>query len=102
VQHYHSAMPAAARSGRVCLFVVDSPRHIALRSTTTSSSSSDSDSDSDGQLTEQVVAVPSAATGNESVPIQLAQCWFTGLEAILSNSTRKLLRFEIAKMLIAV
>jgi len=63
---------------------------------------SSSDSDSDGQLTEQVVAVPSAATGNESVPIQLAQCWFTGLEAILSNSTRKLLRFEIAKMLIAV
>jgi len=46
-------------------------------------------------------------TGNESVPIQLAQCWFPGLaisnaknmniffqkytEAILSNSTRKLL-----------
>jgi len=98
VQHYHSAVPAAARSGRVCLFVVDSPRHIALRS----SSSSSSDSDSDGQLTEQVVAIPSAATGNESVPIQLAQCWFTGLQAILSNSTRKLLRFEIAKMLIAV
>ena len=52
------------------------------------------------------------------MPIQLAQCWFPGLaisnviiyiffqiintEAILSNSTRKLLRFEIAKMLIAV
>ena len=70
--------------------------------TPTSSSSSSSSSDSDGQLAEQVVAVPSAATGNESVPIQLAQCWFTGLEAILSNSTRKLLRFEIAKMLIAV
>jgi len=101
VQHHHSAVPAAPRSGRVCLFVVDSPRHIALRSSS-SSSSSDSDSDSDGQLAEQVVAVPSAATGNESVPIQLAQCWFTGLEAILSNSTRKLLRFEIAKMLIAV
>ena len=58
--------------------------------------------------------------GNESVPIQLAQCRFPGLaisndkiliglyfsskntEAILSNSTRKLLWFEIAKMLIAV
>jgi len=55
--------------------------------------------------------------GNESVPIQLAQCWFPGLtisnakiyiffqikytEAILSNSTRKLLWFEISKMLIA-
>jgi len=51
------------------------------------------------------------------VPIQLAQCWFPGLaisnakiyiffqikytEAILSNSTRKLLWFEISKMLIA-
>ena len=48
--------------------------------------------------------------------IQLAQCWFTGLtisivkykyrikytEAILSNSTRKLLWFEITKMQIAV
>jgi len=48
--------------------------------------------------------------GNESVPIQLAQCWFPGLaisnakihiyfsnkytEAILSNNTRKLLWFE--------
>jgi len=57
--------------------------------------------------------------GNESVPIQLAQCWFPGLavsnakkykyifqikytEAILSNSSRKLLWFEITKMLIAV
>jgi len=57
--------------------------------------------------------------GNESVPIQLAQYWFPGLaisnakiyffsnkikytEAILSNSTRKLLWFEISKMLIAV
>jgi len=59
--------------------------------------------------------------GNESVPIPLAQCWFSGLaifnakninrpiffqvkytEAILSNSTRKLLWFEITKMLIAV
>ena len=55
---------------------------------------------------------------NESVPIQLAQCWFRGVpfpmmkykyifqikytEAILSNSTRKLLRFEITRMLIAV
>jgi len=101
VQHYHRAVPAAARTGRVCLFVVDSPRHIALRTSTTTSSSSDS-SDSDGQLAEQVVAVPSAATGNESVPIQLTQCWFRGPEAIVSNSTRKLLRFEIAKMLIAV
>jgi len=57
--------------------------------------------------------------GNESVPIQLAQCRFPGLaisnakiriyffqikytEGILSNSTRKLLWFEITKMLIAV
>ena len=59
----------------------------------------------------------SDGTGNESVPIQLAQCRFPGLaitntktliyffykEAILSNiSTRKLLWFEITKMLIAV
>ena len=52
------------------------------------------------------------------MPIQLAQCWFPGLaisnaeilkifqikstEAILSNSNRKLLWFEISKMLIAV
>jgi len=54
-------------------------------------------------------------TGNECVPIQLAQCWFPGLaisdkyifqikytEAVLSNSTRKLLRFEITNMLIAL
>jgi len=56
--------------------------------------------------------------GNESVPIQLAQCWFPGwpfqtlkckymfqtkcTKAILSNSTRKLLWFEITNMLIAV
>jgi len=56
--------------------------------------------------------------GNESVPIQLAQCWFPGLaifnakykyifqikctKAILSNSTRKLLWFEITEMLTAV
>ena len=58
--------------------------------------------------------------GNESVPIQLAQCRFRGLaissakiliytffqikytKAILSNSTRKLLWFEITRMLIAV
>jgi len=56
--------------------------------------------------------------GNESVPIQLAQCWFRGLaisntkvyiflkniytEAILSNSTRKPLWLEITKMLIAL
>jgi len=55
-----------------------------------------------------------SGTGIESVPIQLAQCWFPGLaisnakiwryfskkytEAILSNSTRKLSRFEITKM----
>jgi len=57
--------------------------------------------------------------GNEGVPIQLAQCWFTVLaisnakilislyffrikytEAILSNRTRKLLPFEITKMLV--
>jgi len=54
-----------------------------------------------------------------TVPVQLAQCRFPGLavssikmsiyffqikymEAILSNSTRKLLSFEITKMLIAV
>jgi len=58
------------------------------------------------------------ATGNESVPIQMAQCRFSGLarsnakiliffqtkhaEAILSNSTRKLLWFEITEMPIAV
>jgi len=58
-------------------------------------------------------------TGNESVPIQLAQRSFPRLaisnakiliyffrkkytEAIFSNSTRKLLWFEITKMLIAV
>ena len=56
---------------------------------------------------------------NESAPIQLAQCWFPELaiynvkiliyifqikytEAILSNSTRKLLRFEITEVPIAV
>ena len=57
--------------------------------------------------------------GNKSVPIQLAQCRFPVgwpfsmlnykyifqiiyTEAILSNSTRKLLWFEITKMLIAI
>ena len=56
--------------------------------------------------------------GNESVPIQLAQCWFPGpaisnakyqyifhikyTEALLSNDTRKLLWFEVTKTLIAV
>jgi len=59
--------------------------------------------------------------GNKCVPIQLAQCRFPGqtffsskiliglyifrikyAEAILSNSTRKLLLFEITKMLIAI
>jgi len=57
--------------------------------------------------------------GNESVSIQLAQCWFPGVavsnakmqiyffrikytEAILSNSTRKLMWFAITKMPIAV
>jgi len=60
----------------------------------------------------------SVAAGNESVPIQLAQCRFTGLaissakiqmhfpikytEVTLLNSTRKLLWFEITKMLTAV
>jgi len=60
----------------------------------------------------------SGAIGTESVPIQLAQCWFPWLaifnaenklifqikcmEAILSNHTRKLLLFEISKVLIAV
>jgi len=55
-------------------------------------------------------------TGNESVPIQLAQCRFWPFpalkykcifqmkyaEAILSNSTRNLSRFEITEMLPAV
>jgi len=57
-------------------------------------------------------------TGNEAVTIQLAQCWFPGLdisnakifihfqikytEEILSNSTRKLLWFKISKMLTAL
>ena len=52
------------------------------------------------------------------MPVQLAQCWFPGwsflmlkykyiyqikyTEAVLSNSNRKLLWFEINKMLIAV
>jgi len=59
--------------------------------------------------------------GNESAPIQLAQCWFPGrnlsnaklglliyffqikyTEAVLSNNIRKLSLFEIIKMLIAV
>jgi len=55
--------------------------------------------------------------GNKSVPIQFAHGWFDRLaffdakniniffrkntEAILPNSTRKLLRFEISEMLIA-
>jgi len=60
-----------------------------------------------------------SVTGNESVPMQLAQCRFHGLvisnaeiliyfsnriytEATLSNSTRKLLWFEISKTPIAV
>ena len=58
------------------------------------------------------------STGNESIAIQLALCSFPGwpfpmlkywhifqikyMEAILSNSTQKLLWFEITKMLIAV
>jgi len=65
---------------------------------------------------------PGGVIGDESVPIQLARCWFPGnlfpvpfpmlkykyifqikyTEAILSNSTRQLLWFEISKMLIAV
>jgi len=52
--------------------------------------------------------------GNESVPIRSAQCWpfpmqeyeyifqMKYAEEILPNSTRKLLWFEITKMLIAV
>jgi len=56
--------------------------------------------------------------GNASVPIELTQCCSTGwpfpmlkckcifeikyTESIVSNNTRKLLRFEITKMLIAV
>ena len=64
-------------------------------------------------------ADPCVTVGNESVPIQLAQCWFPGLaisnaklliyfskikytEAILSNSTRKQLWLEVTEMLIAV
>ena len=59
-----------------------------------------------------------SAIGNDSAPIQLAQCRFPGLaisnvkiliyfqikytKALLSNSTRKLLWFEITKMPIAV
>jgi len=55
--------------------------------------------------------------GNDSEPVQLAQCWFPGLavssakiqtyfkikctQAILSNSTRKLSWLEISKKLIA-
>jgi len=61
----------------------------------------------------------SGAIGTESVPIQLAQCWFPGLaifnaenklfffqikciEAFLLINTRKLLWFKISKMLMAV
>jgi len=59
-----------------------------------------------------------SSAGNDSAPIQLAQRRFPGLavsmlkykyifqikctETILSNGTRKLLRFEITKMPIAV
>ena len=66
-----------------------------------------------------VLGTTIAHIGNESVSIQLAQCWSPGLaisddkiyiyfsqikctEAILSNGTRKLLWFEITQMLIAV
>jgi len=63
-----------------------------------------------------LIAKPSSlmavvAVGNESVPTQLAQfsvlkyayiCQIKYTEAILSNNTRKLLWFEISKMLIAV
>jgi len=62
--------------------------------------------------------VVNCVIGNESVPIQLTQCRFPGLaisntkiliyifqikytETILSNSTRKLVWFEITKMMIA-
>ena len=68
---------------------------------------------------EQNYVTVTLCIGNESVPIQLAQCWLPGLaisamliyryifqikhtEAISSNNTRKLLWFEISKMLIAV
>ena len=63
-------------------------------------------------------SVSLSVIGNQSVPIQLAQCRFPELathakilvyfsvkytEAVFfSNSTRKLLLFEITKMLIAV
>jgi len=64
-----------------------------------------------------------ARTGRKTVPIQFVQCWFPGLaifsvlkyeyifqifnnkkytKAILSNSTRKLLRFGVSKTLTAV
>jgi len=61
------------------------------------------------------LVIPHFSRGHESVPIQFAQCRFPGpsakilvyfqikyTEAILSNSTQKLLWFEITKMLIAV
>ena len=68
---------------------------------------------------EQNYVTVTPCIGNESVPIQLAQCWLPGLaisamliyryifqikhtEAISSNNTRKLLWFEISKMLTAV
>jgi len=80
----------------------------------------------DGQTPERHIdpaphTMRAVSMGNESVPIQLAQCWFPRLaistgknidrrpisqtkytEAILSNSTRKLIWLEIAKMMIAV
>jgi len=72
-----------------------------------------------GQASTRKVKPAWILTGNKSVPIQLAQCCFPGLAisnsmkykyifqikytgAISSNSTRKLLWFEVTKMLIAV
>jgi len=65
-----------------------------------------------------VVQAVITTIGNGSVPIQLAQCWFRGLAissgriliylsnkiygSNVANSTRKVLWFEMTKMLIAV
>jgi len=64
------------------------------------------------------IIIKNEEIGNESVPIQLAQCWSPGLAIFNANiqiyfsnkmfgsnfvnSTRKLLWFELAKMPIAM
>ena len=48
---------------------------------------------------ETIYLSPAASVGNESVPIQLSQCWFPGLAI---SSAKLLLWFETSKMLIAV